>query len=112
MVADTSRLKQVVPVMHGNEEEHRRLIANALNGALDGRINAVGTLTLTAGATSSILNDLRIGINTVVLLMPTTANAATALASIFIVPTKESATINHANTADIDKTFNYAVFGG
>jgi len=44
--------------------------------------------------------------------MPTTANAAAAITSLFVTGRgKQTATINHANNSQTDKTFDYVVLG-
>lgn len=69
-----------------------------------------GQVTLTANAASTTLTDGNIGPTRKVLLMPTTANAAAALATTYIGTIGErTATITHANNAQVDKTFDYAV---
>ena len=65
-----------VPLVHTNEEEHRREMALILNNLLDGKINAKGSVTLSASSTSTTLADFRIGAASVILFMPTTANAS------------------------------------
>ena len=91
------------PLDWENEEEHRRKLAEALIGVMDGKINAIGTLTLT---------DKRIGIQSRIFFMPTTANAAAAITSLFVTGRgKQTATINHANNSQTDKTFDYVVLG-
>lgn len=88
--------------------ESRRTI----NKILSGKTNNFGTVTLTANAASTVLSDPRIGINSVIHLQPTTANAAGALATTYFgTPGDGVVTINHANNAQSDKTFAYTVVG-
>ena len=80
----------------------------------EGKINATGTVTLTASATTTTLSDKRIGRNTKVVLMPTTANAATAFGTTYQTfpnAATEAAVLNHASNAQTDRTFAYALFG-
>jgi hypothetical protein len=87
-----------------------RQIAFVVKQMLDGKTNATGAVTLSATATTTTLNDKRIGVNSVVVFMPTTANAASE--SPYVTGRGDgTCTINHASTADTDKTFNYAVHG-
>ncbi len=87
-------------------------VVNAVNAILRGRSNATGTVTLTAGATSTTISDARISADSVLLLSPQTANAAGAVAT-----TRQGATdngsvvIDHANTATVDRTFKYVICG-
>lgn len=95
-----------------DEARHRRAIANVLNNVLSGKLNCTSTLTLTANAAATTLTDNRIGANSTVLLMPTTSNAAGAIGTTYFSGfAKGSCTVNHANNAQADKTFNYAVIG-
>lgn len=91
-----------------------REVAQIANSLRDGKINSTGTVTLTANAATTTLSDVRIGRTTKVLLTPTTANAAAAVATTY--PTypnanTEAAVINHANNAQTDRTFTYSLLG-
>lgn len=91
-------------------------IARLSNRLLQGKTNNTDTLTLTANAASTTITLAagRLGNDTVILLQPTTANAAGALAT-----TYESArnvltgtfTLTHTNNAQADKSFRYALVG-
>lgn len=70
-----------------------------------------GTVTLTANAASTTVVHSSINADVVISLMPTTANAAAALGTTYIVPAKGQFVINHANNAQVDKTFAWAVAG-
>jgi len=101
-----------VPTFLANIEEWLREIAKAVNLMIDGQSNAVGEFTLTAGATSTVIADLRVGIDARILLMPTTANAAAALTTTYISSIgKQTFTISHANNSQTDKIFKYAIIG-
>lgn len=86
-------------------------IARTLNLVLGGKINATTTLTLAAGTTTTTMTDSRIGVYSVIYLMPTTANAAAALAGLYIAPGVGSAVVTHANTATTDRTFGVLIIG-
>lgn len=95
-----------------DEVRHRRQIAIVVNNVLSGKTNNTGTLTVTANAGTTTLTDSRIGANSVILLMPTTANAAAALANVYFTAFVDSScTVNHANNAQTDRIFRYAVIG-
>lgn len=95
-----------------DEARHRRQLAVVLNNMLQGKTNNTGTLTVTANAATTTLTDSRIGATSVILLMPTTANAATALANVYFTTFADgSCTVNHANNAQVDRIFRYAVIG-
>lgn len=54
-----------------------RLVAEVVNNAIEGKTNNTGEITLaTGGATSTVINDERIGFDSVILLDPTTESAA------------------------------------
>ncbi len=94
----------------GADREWSRKLAETINNIMVGRLNNGGTVTLTANATTTTLADKRIGANSIITFSPTTANAATATANLYVSATgKQTATLTHANTADADKTFNYAI---
>jgi hypothetical protein len=87
-------------------------IVRTVNNVLRGKTNNTASVTLTANAASTVLTDIRIGINSVILLQPTTANAAGALATTYFgTPGDGTVTITHANNAQADKTFKYAIAG-
>lgn len=76
------------------------------------KANCAADLTLTAGATSTTMTDPRLSPFSVLTFMPTTASAATAHASIYVTGMNNgTCTVNHANTADADKTFRVAIHG-
>jgi phage baseplate assembly protein gpV len=87
-------------------------LVNAINAVLQGRSNAVGTVTLTAGATTTTITDPRISADSAIVLVPTTANAAGAIATTYQSTTANgSVVIQHSNTASTDRTFKYVVNG-
>jgi hypothetical protein len=93
-------------------DRHRRQIAEAVRQILDGKVNVVKTVTLRASQTTTTVTDTRIGATSFIGLMPTTLNAAGALATTYIsARTDGQATITHANTADADKTFILLILG-
>lgn len=89
-------------------------LTDAINLLQEGRSNAVGTVTLTANATSTVVTDNKFESEMVVVLQPKTANAAAAVATTYIADsdkTKGSFTITHANAATVDRTFAYVRLG-
>jgi hypothetical protein len=95
-----------------NEAEHRRQLAKGVNLALQGKLNAVTTLTLTPSSATTTIQDDRITALSYIGLQPKTANAAAALSSLYTsAQTNGSATFTHANDANVDKTFNVVVIG-
>ncbi len=94
--------------------EWQRLSADVINGLMDGKDNATGTLTLTINVAATTLIDRRIGPDTIVDPIATTANAATEIATLFqTLPnvTRGQAVLNHVNSATADRTFAYSLRG-
>lgn len=86
--------------------------AESINGLIDGKLDVVGTLTLADGATSTVVSDNKFESNMVPVLIPTTANAAAALATTYLsARANGSFTLTHANDASTDKTFLYVRLG-
>ena len=107
-------MARVAPVTHRNALEHRRLLANVANGALDGRTNNAASVTLTANQATTVVTDFRVGVDSVITFMPKTANAAAEVGAggMYISSRgKETFTITHANNAQTDRDFEYAVHG-
>lgn len=86
-----------------------------LNDLRDGKTNNVGEVTLTAGAATTTVTDFRVRAASAILLMPTTANAALALASAdpaYVSSVlKHQFVVTHANNAQTDRSFLYVVIG-
>lgn len=82
-----------------------------LNAVINGGGNNTGEVTLTAAATSTTVTDTRASNSSVIILMPTTANAAAAITTTYFSATLGSFTLTHANNAQIDRTFKYAIVG-
>ena len=68
-----------VPLSNPDTKAHARQCAITINNVMDGKLNSTGEITLTASSTTTTLSDARIGLNSVLLFMPQTANARTAL---------------------------------
>lgn len=101
-----------VETFNEDEKAHRRAIALVLNNVIQGKLNNTGSFTITANVATTTLSDARIGANSTILLMATTANAAGALATTYFSGFGDgSCTVNHANNAQVDRTFRYAVIG-
>jgi hypothetical protein len=97
----------------GNTPNEQRII-ETLNQAILGNTNNTATVTLTANAASTTVSNSRIGANSYIEFMPTTANAATekAAGSMYVSSrSKGEFVITHANNAQTDRTFTYAHIG-
>ena len=89
-----------------------RTTATVIRNLVDGKSNNTGSITLTANATSTTLTDTRVGANSVIVLMPITANAATAMTAIFVSARGTgTATITHDSNAATDRHLEYAIIG-
>lgn len=91
-----------------------REISQVVNGVLDGKLNSTGTFTCTASATTTSVTDYRAGLDSVILLMPTTANAAAEMGggTIYVsTRAKQSFTVTHASNTQTDRTFDYIIIG-
>ncbi len=92
--------------------EHLRKTGEGFAQVFDGKLNATGSVTLTASSTTTTLGDKRIGANSCIFFMPTTATAAAAMTALYVSARgKQTATLTHDSTADSDRTFCYAVIG-
>ena len=94
-----------------------RDVATALNLALKGKLNSTGNVTLAASTGSTVVKDVLVGTNSVVLLFPQTAHAAAEIGNgtIYAAPgnyvNATSFTLTHANNAQTDRTFGYCLLG-
>lgn len=79
----------------------------AITQILSGKLNSYGTFTLIANVSTTVVDDARVGIDSVILIMPTTADAATE--NTWITTTKQQFTVNHNNTTSTTRTFKYFV---
>jgi hypothetical protein len=106
-------MTQPVPLSRSPEDVHRRLIAQAVNNALQGKLNNTLVVTLAVSSTSTTVTDARIGITTTAAAHPTTAHAAADLASgsMYWTCANGSMTIHHASNAFTDRIFNFAFLG-
>lgn len=91
-----------------------REIAEVVNGALAGKLNALADLTLTANVASTTLTDSRIGATSYIDFMPTTANAGAEIGAgtLYVSSrTKGSAVVTHGNNAQADRTYRVLIIG-
>jgi len=89
-----------------------RDLAQICNELRDGKINATGSVTLTPSATATVVTDPRVSIETVILLMPLTADAAAAHATTWVSAQDSGTfTLTHASAISADQSFRYAALG-
>lgn len=95
-----------------DERRHRERLASAVNALIAGKADVVGTFTLAANVTTTTVTDNKFESNMAVVWAPTTANAAGALAGLYLSARAQgSFTLTHANTATTDRTFVYVRLG-
>ena len=101
-----------------NPIEWLRQTEPVVNGLMQGKSNNYGSVTLTANAGSTVVTEApnRISIYSVLLFMPTTANAAAEVGAgtMYVsatAPASNTFTITHANNAQVDRTYRYAIIG-
>lgn len=87
-------------------------IVRSIRELYEGRSNAVGSVTLTASTTTTVVPTDTSGDGSVILLSPRTANAAAALATTYVSSIGNGTfTLTHANNAQTDRTFGYVAIG-
>lgn len=99
--------------IRGKTPDEIRLI-DTINQLILGNLNNTATITLTANAATTTVTNSRVSANTHLEFMPTTANAATELASGSMYVSsrnKGEFVITHANNAQTDRTFSYLHVG-
>jgi hypothetical protein len=95
----------------GGDPRQVAVIVNRMNR---GKLNCTGEVTLKAGQPTTTVTDARASATSILLLMPLTASAAAAQAGGEMhVSARDngSFTISHANTAQADRRFGYAIIG-
>jgi len=99
-----------------NETDLKKIIL-ALQQLAAGRSNAVGTVTLTTNAATTVVAPTQSGMisaSSNVILTATTANAAAEFASgnIYVsTVAKDTFTITHTNSATTGRTFMWSILG-
>jgi hypothetical protein len=84
---------------------------NSLNNQLN-KSTLTGTVTLTTNVASTTIANTFIKANSLIFMMPTTANAAAEVASgnLYYTVAAGSIVINHTNSATAGRTFSYVIF--
>ena len=98
----------------GLTETDLKKIVLALQQLAAGRSNAVGTVTLATGASSTTVQTANCAAGSTPILTPASAVAATELGNgtIYVSAVSNGAfTIAHANSATTGRTFMYAILG-
>ena len=85
------------------------ILANVVNGVLEGKLNSTGSVTLANSSATTTLNDDRIGEDSVILFMAKTSAASTVTIHV-TGRQKGQATLNHAS-ASTTRSYDYVIFG-
>lgn len=93
-----------------------RQVSAAVRDLMQGKANVTATLTLAAGATTTVLTDARLRAAGNVLLLPLTANAAAEIGNgtLYVLAAgmnNGAWTFTHANSAQADRTFRVTIIG-
>lgn len=87
-------------------------VVGAIRQLAQGRSNAVGTVTLAASVTTTVVAAEHCADTSKVFLTPTTANAAGAVATTYVSSVgNKTFTLTHASAATTDRTFGYIAIG-
>lgn len=98
----------------GTNETDLKKFVLAIQQLASGRSNAVGTVTLSTGAASTVVADKNCATASTPILTPVSANAAAELGNgtMYVSAVANgSFTITHANSATAGRTFRYAILG-
>lgn len=88
-------------------------IVQAIRQIIQGRSDAVLEVTLTPGATTTVVPWINCSTESKVFLSPKTANAAAAIPTTYVSAVVQGGfTLTHANNAQADKVFMILVNGG
>lgn len=94
-----------------NPQEHLRKVALVVNEILAGKTNNTLDITLTPDAIESEFEVARVVSTTVPILMPKTASAAAAFASLYVELTKGKMVVHHDSDPAEDRTFGVVLVG-
>ena len=97
--------RQSVPIQHPDQGDHLRIFAQALQTIQTGLVSK--TVSLDASSTTTTLADPRIGVESVLAMNPTTADARTEGMPMITVA-KGSATLTHTSDTTT-RTYRYVV---
>jgi hypothetical protein len=97
-----------------DQRRFNRIQSQSISAVLKGRTNNVIDFTATVSAASTTVTDSRIGVNTVAIAIPTTANAASAAVfpyRDFSSPVNGSMSLIHTNSGHTDNTYKIILVG-
>lgn len=107
-----SKAYKVVPVIDGSDPEQIRRIRDAVNLILQGKMNCTGDVRLRRDAVSTTVSDVRAGVASVVIPMPTSSEGSLAFTT-WSINTRNNGSFvfTHVSTSTSDATATYAIFG-
>ena len=89
----------------------QRAVAEVVRGIMDGKTNNVGYFTTATTATTTVLNNERIGYDSAIIFTPMNDKAAQEMAKLWVgTRSQGSAIINHASNAHVCE-FMYIIVG-
>lgn len=101
-------------VIPAKSEVNTYRIVQAVRDLFAGRSNAVGTVTLTPNAATTVVTAINCGKDSRIFLTATTANAAAEMGGTAMYVSSVGAgtfTITHANSATTGRTFYWVALG-
>jgi hypothetical protein len=89
----------------------QRAVAEVVRGIMDGKTNNVGYFTTATTATTTVLNNERIGYDSAIIFTPMNDKAAQEMAKLWVgTRSQGSAIINHQSNAHVCE-FMYIIVG-
>lgn len=95
-------------------ERNLQVLVDAIRSLFEGRSNAVGSVTLRANQTTTVVTAVNCGLDSSIVMFPKTANAAAVVATTYILQAnvlRGQFTITHASDADTDMAFFWIALG-
>lgn len=104
-------MRTQTPTLNPAGESLLSRISLVINQILKGRLNnVIPDVTLRANEATTVITDPRLGADSFLDFMATTANAAAVKASIYVTDRGTgTATVNHTNSGTADKTFDVQI---
>lgn len=99
------------PENYSDNPEYIRKVVQSVRNCVRGKTNNTGAVTLQVSSTTTVVENALCNLNSVVLLMPLTSNAAQHVNQTFITPQDKQFTITHQSNAQTDRNFRYVIIG-
>lgn len=96
-----------------NDENWMRKVGLSIENNVNGKTNNTGEFTIDTSEDSTTVDNVLCNANSVILLIPTTANAGTEYGSgnIYVEAGDGSFEVFHTNSATTGRTFKYIIVG-